>query len=63
MRRCPAIVDAAEEGTSRYERVMDRALAMAGVAPSYWRFLPLLLRFPPVPGLRRRRPPLGRSGP
>ena len=43
MRRCPAIVHAAEEGTSTYERVMDRALAMAGVAPPYWRFLPSLL--------------------
>jgi len=62
MRRCRGIVHAAEEGMSTYERVMDRALAMAGVAPPYWRFLPLLLRVPPVPVLRRRRPPPGRSG-
>ena len=60
MRRCPAIVHAAEEGMSTYERVVDRALAALGVAPPYWRFLPLLLRVPPVPALRRRRPPLGR---
>jgi hypothetical protein len=63
MRRCRGIVHAAEEGMSTYERVMDRALAMAGVAPPYWRFLPLLLRVPPVRVFRRRRPPLGRSGP
>ena len=60
MRRCPAIVHAAEEGMSTYERIVDRGLALAGVAPPYWRFLPLLLRVPPVPALRRRRPPLGR---
>jgi len=60
IRRCPAIVHAAEEGMSTYERVVDRVLAAAGVAPPYWRFLPLLLRIPPVPMLRLRRPPLGR---
>ncbi len=58
--RGPAIVHAAEEGMSTYERVVDRALTTIGVAPPYWRFLPLLLRLPPVPTLRRRRPPLGR---
>jgi radical SAM superfamily enzyme YgiQ (UPF0313 family) len=63
MRRCPGIVHAAEEGGSTYERVVDRALAAAGVAPPYWRFLPLLLRIPPVAALRRRRPPLGKPGP
>ena len=62
MRRTPAIVHAAEEGMSTYERVVDRALAALGVAPPYWRFLPLLLRVPPVPALRRRWPPLGRPG-
>ena len=62
MRRTPAIVHAAEEGMSTYERIVDRALAAAGVAPPYWRFLPLLLRVPPVPALRRRWPPLGRPG-
>lgn len=62
MRRCPAIVHAAEEGTSRYERAVDRVLAAAGVAPPYWRFLPLLLRVPPIPLLRRCRPPLGSRG-
>ena len=60
MRRCPAIVHAAEEGMSTYERIVDRALAAFGVAPPYWRFLPRLLRVPPLPLLRGRRPPLGR---
>jgi radical SAM superfamily enzyme YgiQ (UPF0313 family) len=59
MRRSAAIVHAAEEGGSRVERIMDRALAVAGVAPPYWRFLPRLLRTPPMPALRRRRPPFG----
>jgi radical SAM superfamily enzyme YgiQ (UPF0313 family) len=56
--RCPGIVHAAEEGASTYERVVHRLLSALGVAPPYWRFLPLLLRVPPVPALRRRRPPL-----
>jgi radical SAM superfamily enzyme YgiQ (UPF0313 family) len=60
MRRCPAIVHAAEEGMSTSERVVDRALAAVGVAPPYWRFLPRLLRVPPMPALRRRHPPLAR---
>jgi radical SAM superfamily enzyme YgiQ (UPF0313 family) len=56
--RNPAIVHAAEEGGSTYERLVDRALCLLGVAPPYWRFLPLLLRVPPVPALRRRYRPL-----
>lgn len=60
--RCPGIVHAAEEGRSRYERVVQQALQALGVAPPFWRFLPRLLRVPPVPALRRRRPPLGRRG-
>ena len=54
--RCPGIVHAAEEGASTYERVADRVLYVLGVAPPYWRFLPILLRLPPVPALRRRHP-------
>ncbi|MBI2159245.1 MAG: radical SAM protein [Candidatus Rokubacteria bacterium] len=54
--RCPGIVHAAEEGHSTYERLVDRALCTLGVAPPYWRFLPILLRVPPVPALRRRYP-------
>jgi hypothetical protein len=59
--RCPGIVHAAEEGASTYERIADRALWALGVAPPYWRFLPMLLRVPPVPALRRWYPPLTRS--
>lgn len=55
--RCPGIVHGAEEGQSRYERLFDRVLQMLGAAPPYWRFLPILLRLPPVPFLRRRYPP------
>lgn len=63
--RVPGIVHAAEEGVSRYERAANRVLNALGVAPPYWRFLPLLLRLPPLPALRRhhpfvaRRPPAG----
>ncbi|MBI2524872.1 MAG: cobalamin B12-binding domain-containing protein [Candidatus Rokubacteria bacterium] len=59
IRRCPAVVHAAEEGRSTYERLVDRALGLLGVAPPYWRFLPLLLRVPPVPTLRQRYRPAG----
>ena len=47
---------AAEEGNSTYERLADKVLCALGVAPPYWRFLPILLRVPPVPALRRRYP-------
>lgn len=54
--RCPAVVHAAEEGQSRYERLANALFARLGVAPPHWRFLPWLLRVPPVPALRRRTP-------
>ena len=54
--RCPGIVHAAEEGNSTYERLAGKVLCALGVAPPYWRFLPILLRVPPVPALRRRYP-------
>ena len=57
--RGPAIVHAAEEGRSILEHLMERALRALGVAPPHWRFLPILLRLPPVSVLRRRHPPLG----
>ena len=60
MRRSPAIVHAVEEGGSRLQRLMDCALNAAGVPPPYWRFLPLLFRTPPMPALRRWRPPVAR---
>ncbi|HLE44925.1 MAG TPA: radical SAM protein [Methylomirabilota bacterium] len=57
--RCPGIVHAAEEGGPIYGRLLPRALYRLGVAPPYWRFLPWLLRLPPLPTLRRLRPAVG----
>ncbi len=57
--RCPGIVHAAEEGGPIYGRLLPRLLYRLGVAPPYWRFLPLLLRVPPLPTLRRLRPAVG----
>lgn len=53
----PGIVHAAEEGVSRLERVFQWGLRAARVPPPHWRHLPLLLRVPPLPQLRRRYPP------
>jgi radical SAM superfamily enzyme YgiQ (UPF0313 family) len=55
IRRRNNIVHAAEENGSGLERLFNRALRCAGVAPPYWRFLPLFLNIPPLPTLRRRR--------
>lgn len=55
--RCPGLVHAAEEGRSTYQRLAERALNRLGCAPPYWRFLPMLLRVPPIRALRRRHPP------
>jgi radical SAM superfamily enzyme YgiQ (UPF0313 family) len=52
--RCPAIVHGAEESGSPYEKLFYKALHHLGVAPPYWRFLPLFLRTPPLPYLRAR---------
>jgi radical SAM superfamily enzyme YgiQ (UPF0313 family) len=52
--RCPTIVHAAEENGSPLERIFNRALYWAGVAPPYYRFLPDFLRIPPLPALRAR---------
>jgi radical SAM superfamily enzyme YgiQ (UPF0313 family) len=57
--RCPGIVHAAEEGGPIYGRLLPRLLYRLGVAPPYWRFLPWLLRLPPLPTLRRLRPAVG----
>ena len=51
---CPAIVHGAEESGSPYERLFYKALHYLGVAPPYWRFLPMFLRTPPLPYLRAR---------
>ena len=57
--RCPGVVHAADEGGAIYGRLLPRALFRLGVAPPYWRFLPWLLRLPPLPTLRRLRPAVG----
>lgn len=59
IRRQSNVVHAAEEGGSRYERMLHRALNALGVAPPYWRFLPQLLAFPPLHLLRRSHPSVG----
>ena len=61
MERNPGIVHAAEEGQSTLEQIFYRALRVLGVAPPGWRFLPALLRFPPVRALRLRHSAAGRS--
>lgn len=55
--RNPGVVHAAEEGLSRTERFFLRSLRAARVAPPHWRYLPLLLRLPPLRQLRQRYPP------
>lgn len=52
------IAHAAEQGSSLLERLMDRALNAAGVAPPYWRFLPVMLSFSPLRLLRKHFPAL-----
>jgi len=53
----PGIVFAAEQGTSKAERWFNAALRTCRVAPPYWRYLPVLMRMPPLPQLRRYNPP------
>lgn len=52
----PSIVQAAEGGSSGAQSLLYRALDLLGVAPPYWRYLPELLRFPPLRILRNRFP-------
>ena len=52
--RCPNIVHGAEENGSTAQRWFNRALYWIGVAPPYYRFLPMFLRLPPMPALRAR---------
>ncbi len=51
---CPTIVHGAEEDGSPLTRAYQRVLYWAGAAPPYYRFLPDLLRCPPLPALRAR---------
>ncbi len=52
--RQPNIVHGAEENGSRMQRVFHEVLYWLGAAPPYYRFLPTLLRMPPLPMLRAR---------
>jgi hypothetical protein len=52
----PSIVQAAEGGSSGAQSLLYRALDLLGVAPPYWRYLPEMLRFPPLRFLRNRYP-------
>jgi hypothetical protein len=51
-----SVVQAAEEGTSAWQRLLDHTLHAARVAPPYTRFLALLLRLPHLALLRRAFP-------
>lgn len=57
--RCPTIVHGAEENGSAAERWFNRALYWMGVAPPYYRLLPMFLRLPPLPALRARNTNIG----
>lgn len=52
----PSIVQAAEGGSSGAQSLLYRTLHFLGVAPPYWRYLPEMLRFPPLRFLRNRYP-------
>ncbi len=49
----PGIVYAAEQSTSKAERWFNAGLQTLRFAPPYWRYLPVLMRVPPLPQLRR----------
>ena len=52
--RCPTIVHGAEQNGSPLTRAFNTALYWLGAAPPFYRFLPALLRCPPLPALRTR---------
>jgi radical SAM superfamily enzyme YgiQ (UPF0313 family) len=52
--RCPNFVHGAEQNDSRVQRAFYSALYRLGIAPPYYRFLPTLLRIPPLPALRAK---------
>ena len=57
LRKNPGIVYAAEQGVSRCERAFEAGLRVLRLAPPYWRYLPILMRMPPLAQFRRRVPP------
>ena len=60
MARNTNVVHSCEEGQSLLQRVLDRLLCTAGIAPPFWRFIPRVLRTPPLPYLRAHHPPVVR---
>jgi radical SAM superfamily enzyme YgiQ (UPF0313 family) len=52
--RCPTIVHGAEQNGSTAERWCNLALHHLGVAPPYYRFLPMVLRLPSLGAWRSR---------
>jgi radical SAM superfamily enzyme YgiQ (UPF0313 family) len=57
--RCPTIVHGAEQNGSNAERWCNRALHRLGVAPPYYRFLPMVLRLPSLAAWRSRHTNVG----
>lgn len=57
--RCPTIVHGAEQNGSAAERWCNRALHHLGVAPPYYRFLPMVLRLPSLAAWRSRNTNVG----
>ncbi len=53
----PGIVYAAEQGISKAEWAFNAGLRALRFAPPYWRYLPVLMRLPPLAQLRRYVPP------
>jgi hypothetical protein len=52
--RCPTIVHGAEQNGSTAEQWCNLALHRLGVAPPYYRFLPIVLRLPSLGAWRSR---------
>jgi radical SAM superfamily enzyme YgiQ (UPF0313 family) len=53
------VVHSCEDGHSLLQRVVEGLLRTAGMAPPFWRFIPRVLRTPPLPYLRAHHPPAG----
>ena len=60
--RYPNVVHTAEDGQSIIRSIFHRVLYLSGAAPPYWRFLPVYLRIPPLPTLRKHFPSFGTRG-
>ncbi len=60
--RNPCIVHAADGNASKQQRMLYSTLNALGVAPPYWRYIPEMLRFPPLRYLRDRYPSVTAGG-